>query len=118
MKMAPNLGPGPAKCVPCFCRLLKGGGGGALPRFSSDLCRVAAPYAHAVAVHPPPPPHTPPESSLPDRYIPAALALATVPFIVHPIDHGTDWVLDRTVRPYLDQLGPAPELEHGDKKHE
>ncbi len=42
------------------------------------------------------------------KYVPAALALATVPFIVHPIDHGTDWVLDLVVRPYLDILGPAP----------
>ena len=42
------------------------------------------------------------------KYVPAAMALATVPFIVHPIDHGTDWVLDLVVRPYLDTLAPDP----------
>lgn len=31
-------------------------------------------------------------------WFPTAVGLATVPFIIHPIDHLTDYVMDRTVR--------------------
>lgn len=37
---------------------------------------------------------------------PAVTALASVPFVCHPIDEACHWVLDRTVRPQLDRLGP------------
>lgn len=32
------------------------------------------------------------------RFTPVALGLLSIPFIIHPIDHGTEYVMDRTVR--------------------
>ncbi len=39
------------------------------------------------------------------RFAPAVVALSMIPFVIHPIDHATDWVFDRTVRQwYSDKL--------------
>ena len=35
---------------------------------------------------------------VPVRYIPVALGLSTIPFIVEPIDHFTSWMMDKTFR--------------------
>ena len=35
---------------------------------------------------------------VPVRYIPVAMGLMTIPFIVEPIDHFTDWMMDKTLR--------------------
>ncbi|CAG0915673.1 unnamed protein product [Notodromas monacha] len=35
------------------------------------------------------------------RWAPTVIGLGAIPFIVKPIDHSVDWVLDRTVRPKL-----------------
>lgn len=44
-------------------------------------------------------------------WIPALLALGSVPFIIHPLDHLTDFVLDKAVRPfYIDKI--AKEKHH------
>lgn len=34
------------------------------------------------------------------KFVPVVLGLCTIPFIIGPIDHGTDWVLDNTTRKY------------------
>jgi hypothetical protein len=60
------------------------------------------------------------------RFAPAVVALSMIPFVIHPIDHGTDWVFDRTVRQwYSDKLKlpsgvPAPHAHahlHEQYKH-
>lgn len=44
-------------------------------------------------------------------WVPAILALGSVPFIIHPLDHVTDFVLDKAVRPfYIDKI--AKEKNH------
>ena len=42
--------------------------------------------------------------SIPVRWGPTALGLFVVPFIVHPIDDGVHWALDRSTRPALESL--------------
>lgn len=38
-------------------------------------------------------------------WVPAVLALGSIPFIIHPIDHVTDFVLDNSIRKfYLDKI--------------
>lgn len=34
-------------------------------------------------------------------YIPAVMAICLIPFIVHPLDHGTDYLMDNTFRRYI-----------------
>lgn len=35
-------------------------------------------------------------------YVPALAAIALIPFIVHPLDHAADWIMDNTFRKYVD----------------
>jgi hypothetical protein len=35
------------------------------------------------------------------KYVPTLTALCLIPFIVHPIDHFTDWAMDMTFRQYV-----------------
>ena len=35
------------------------------------------------------------------KYLPVAIGLSSIPFIVHPIDHFTDYLLDNTYRKIL-----------------
>lgn len=35
------------------------------------------------------------------RWVPVTLGLAAIPWIIEPIDHGVDLVLDKVLRPYL-----------------
>ena len=34
------------------------------------------------------------------KAIPSLIGIASIPFIIHPIDNGTDYNLDKFVRPY------------------
>ena len=46
------------------------------------------------------------------RFGPTAIGLASIPFIIHPLDHMTDWAMDRTLRlAYKDKL-PIVHNEH------
>lgn len=44
------------------------------------------------------------ENPLLRRWAPTAIGLAIIPAIIHPIDHGVDWTLDRTSRPFFRHL--------------
>jgi hypothetical protein len=48
------------------------------------------------------------------KYVPTLTALCLIPFIVHPIDHFTDWALDKTFRQYVNykdfDIEKQPEL--------
>jgi fission process protein 1 len=35
------------------------------------------------------------------KYVPTLTALVLIPFIVHPLDHFTDWAMDRSFRQYV-----------------
>jgi fission process protein 1 len=41
------------------------------------------------------------------KWGPTAVGLATVPFIIHPIDTAVDWGMDRSVRLYFNKEGGA-----------
>ena len=43
-------------------------------------------------------------------YGPTLVGLAAIPFIIHPIDHSVDYVMDRTYRAYFDEVGPGGAL--------
>jgi len=46
-----------------------------------------------------------PKVPLPRRQLMvSAIGLATIPFIIHPIDHAVDWVFDKFPRKYLYNL--------------
>lgn len=46
-------------------------------------------------------------------WVPAILALGSVPFIIQPIDHVTDFALDKTLRPfYLDKIAIESKVAH------
>lgn len=34
------------------------------------------------------------------KSVPSILGLGLIPFIIHPIDHGTDYVMDKFIRPF------------------
>ena len=34
------------------------------------------------------------------KFIPSIIGLVSIPFIIHPIDHGTEYIMDHTIRPY------------------
>ena len=34
------------------------------------------------------------------KFFPTLIGLVSIPFIIHPIDHGTDFVMDNTIRKY------------------
>ena len=42
--------------------------------------------------------------SFPVRWAPTVVGLLAVPFIVHPIDTGVHWAMDRSIRPGLTRL--------------
>ena len=54
--------------------------------------------------------HAPKQLRLPSiavSWLPTFIGLGSIPFIVHPIDHSVDYILDRFVRPvYQDYLRP------------
>lgn len=50
--------------------------------------------------------------------IPTVTALCLIPFIVHPLDHFTDWILDNSFRKYINykvydtEISPEPTTKH------
>ena len=41
------------------------------------------------------------------RWAPTALGLAVIPLIIHPIDTGVTWIMDRTLRSWIPHLTPS-----------
>lgn len=43
------------------------------------------------------------------QWIPTCVGLSCIPFIIHPIDHGVDFLMDHTVRKYLLSQASSPQ---------
>jgi fission process protein 1 len=52
------------------------------------------------------------EKSRLTKFLPVALGLTSIPFIIHPLDHGTEWVMDKTIRSFYYIKVPYLKEEH------
>eukprot|EP01080_Neovahlkampfia_damariscottae_P009769 gene9769-2096_t len=53
------------------------------------------------------------KAGLKSKFAPIILGLSTIPLIIHPIDHGFEWLLDQSLRKvYGDKMGPK--IHHHD----
>jgi len=55
------------------------------------------------------------ESKL-SKFLPTALGIISIPFIIHPLDHGTEWVMDKTIRTFY--FNKVPYLKQEYIKHD
>ena len=49
------------------------------------------------------------------KLLPVCLGLSSIPFIIHPLDHGTEWVMDKTTRRFY--INKVPHLKEEQKNH-
>ena len=51
------------------------------------------------------------------KFLPTVLGIASIPFIIHPLDHFTEWAMDKSIRNLYKKHVPYLSEDHSKRHH-